>query len=627
MKQATNRTTTDEPKIGSSPEAQTGSAPVTASRNGTAATKTATHSRTDVSIPDRNDTSEKERELSGGEILIQSLLDQGVEVIFGYPGGVVLGIYDILFNTPQLRHILVRHEQAGTHAADGYARATGKPGVVLATSGPGATNTVTGITNAMMDSIPLVVLTGQVASNLIGNDAFQEADIIGMTRPITKHSFLVKEVSELADAIRDAFYIATSGRPGPVLVDLPKDMLFTKATYRKREPRTSLPSYQPRVNGDRNQIRKAAELIRVAEKPLLYVGGGAIAGEAHREVRELARKCRIPVTTTLMGLGAFPETDPLSLGMLGMHGTWYANMAIQSCDVLIAVGARFDDRVTGRVADFSPLSRKIHIDIDPSCINKNVHVEVPVIGHVKPVLRDLLEMVEPVDTTRWMNTIRQWQKDHPLRYEPRDHEIAPQYMMQEISRVTGGEAIVSVDVGQHQMWAAQYYRFNHPRSWLCSGGLGTMGFGFPAAMGAAVAYPDRQVWCISGDGGFQMTSMELATAAGYGIPVKIVIMNNGSLGMVRQWQQMFFGGRYSHSILRESNPDFVRLAESYGAVGMRAETPSELRDVLQKAYAITDRPVVMDVRVTPEECVYPMIPPGAAVHEQVDTPWPVQPEK
>lgn len=565
-------------------------------------------------------------ELNGGEILVRSLLDQGVDTIFGYPGGVVLGIYDTLYKTPELRHILIRHEQGGTHAADAYARATGKPGVILATSGPGATNTVTGIATAMMDSIPLVVLTGQVASSLIGNDAFQEADIIGMTRPVTKHSFLVKSVDSLANAIRDAFFIARSGRPGPVLIDLPKDMLFTRAMYQKKSPKISLRGYAPRVKGDSVQINKAAELINVAKKPLLYVGGGAITGDAHEEVIELARKCNIPVTTTLMGLGAFPESDPLSVGMLGMHGTWYANMAIQKCDVLIAAGARFDDRVTSRVDAFSPLSRKIHIDIDPSCINKNIHVEVPLVGDVKTILKALNKKVSRVDSDEWLKTIARWRKEHPLRYKSDKKIIAPQLMVEEISRVTKGNAIITTDVGQHQMWAAQYYKFNHPKSWISSGGLGTMGFGLPAAVGAAIAKPDRDVWCISGDGSFQMTSMELATAVSYDLPVKIAIMNNGYLGMVRQWQEMFYEKRYSHSFLEEKNPDFVKMAESYGAVGLRATTPDELREVLEKAHSIKNKPVVMDIRVAKKECVYPMIPPGAAVDELIDTPLPVEPK-
>jgi acetolactate synthase I/II/III large subunit len=558
-------------------------------------------------------------EMTGGEILINALIDQGVEVVFGYPGGVVLGVYDVIYKTPKFNHILVRHEQAGTHAADGYSRATGKTGVVLATSGPGATNTVTGIATAFMDSIPMVVFTGQVPSSMIGNDAFQEADIIGITRPITKHSYLVKDASELGDVIKEAFYIAESGRPGPVVIDLPKDMLFSKGTYSKSSTKSYRGSY--RINEDNKKaIKEAADLIATAKKPLIYAGGGVVTGNAWEDLRTLAYKTNIPVTTTLMGLGTFPESHPNSLGMLGMHGTWAANMAIQECDVLIAVGARFDDRVTGRVADFATKSKKIHIDIDPACINKNVEVEVPIIGDVKKILPDLIELVQEIDTSEWMVVINKWRSDHPLRYLKRKDEIAPQYMIEKISEITSGDAIIVTDVGQHQMWAAQYYKYNHTRSWITSGGLGTMGFGFPAAMGAAIGCPDRTVFCITGDGGFQMTAMEIATAVDQKVPVKVAIMNNGYLGMVRQWQELFYGERYSHSHLEPSNPDFVKLAEAYGAVGLRATTPKELDEILKIAMEIHDRPVIMDIHVTQKENVYPMVPPGAAVHEMVDTP-------
>ena len=558
-------------------------------------------------------------EMTGGEILINALIDQGVEVVFGYPGGVVLGVYDVIYKTPKFNHILVRHEQAGTHAADGYSRATGKTGVVIATSGPGATNTVTGIATAFMDSIPMVVFTGQVPSSMIGNDAFQEADIIGITRPITKHSYLVKDASELGDVIKEAFYIAESGRPGPVVIDLPKDMLFSKGTYSKSSTKSYRGSY--RINEDNKKaIKEAADLIATAKKPLIYAGGVVVTGNAWEDLRTLAYNTNIPVTTTLMGLGTFPESHPNSLGMLGMHGTWAANMAIQECDVLIAVGARFDDRVTGRVADFATKSKKIHIDIDPACINKNVEVEVPIIGDVKKILPDLIELVHEIDTSEWMIVINKWRSDHPLRYLKRKDEIAPQYMIEKISEITSGDAIIVTDVGQHQMWAAQYYKYNHTRSWITSGGLGTMGFGFPAAMGAAIGCPDRTVFCITGDGGFQMTAMEIATAVDQKVPVKVAIMNNGYLGMVRQWQELFYGERYSHSHLEPSNPDFVKLAEAYGAVGLRATTPKELDEILKIAMEIHDRPVIMDIHVTQKENVYPMVPPGAAVHEMVDTP-------
>jgi acetolactate synthase-1/2/3 large subunit len=557
--------------------------------------------------------------MTGGEILIRSLIDLDVDTIFGYPGGVVLGIYDMLYKIPELRHILVRHEQGGTHAADGYSRATGKVGVVLATSGPGATNTVSGIATAFADSIPMVVLTGQVPTNMIGNDAFQEADIIGITRPITKHSFLVKDASSLPQSLADAFMIAKSGRPGPVVVDLPKDMLFSKTTYHKPVPRESARRVTlPQFDNLARRIDEAVALVDEARKPVLYVGGGVILGEAHEELRALAMKCNIPVTTTLMGLGAFPESHPLSLGMLGMHGTWYANTAVHECDLLIAVGARFDDRVTGRLADFSPHSKKIHIDIDPACLNKNIIVDVPLVGNVKHILPEITSRASKKDHAAWNGYLDSVKRAHPLKFEQPGDTIMPQRVIQQISEVTNGEAIVTADVGQHQMWTAQYYQFNHPRSWINSGGLGTMGFGFPAALGAAVGCPNRTVVAIVGDGGFQMTPWELTTAVHHKIPVKIAILNNGYLGMVRQWQQLFYGRRYSHSHLEPSNPDFVKLAEAYGAVGMRATHPDEVRPTLEAAMRVTDRPVVMDFVVKQEENVYPMIPAGMSYYDMVE---------
>ncbi|MDZ7261872.1 MAG: biosynthetic-type acetolactate synthase large subunit [candidate division KSB1 bacterium] len=555
--------------------------------------------------------------MTGSEILIQSLLDEGVDTIFGFPGGAVIGIYDVLYRTPQIRHILVRHEQGATHAADGYARATGKPGVVFVTSGPGATNTVTGIATAYMDSIPIVVFTGQVPSAMIGNDAFQEADIIGITRPITKHSYLVKDVNQLAQIVREAFYIATTGRPGPVLVDLPKDMLVSKAVY-QRPKKPQIRGYNPVTRGHYQQIAKAAHLISQAKRPLIYAGGGVISGNAAAELTELAIKGNIPVTTTLTGLGAFPEDHPLALKMLGMHGTWYANMAICECDVLIAVGARFDDRVTGRLDKFSVNSKKIHIDIDPACIAKNVPVDIPIVGDVKHVLPQLTQMIQRPDTNGWCETINQWKKEHPLRYRNRSDQIMPQFVVEKISELTRGEAIIVTDVGQNQMWTAQYYQFKHPRSMLTSGGLGTMGYGFPAAVGAAIGCPGRIVFCITGDGGFQMMCQELATAVYYRIPVKVAILNNGYLGMVRQWQNLFFESRYSHTYLQPSNPDFVKLAESYGAVGLRVERPEEVLPALKEAMKITDRPVVLDFIVAAEENVYPMVPAGAALYEMIE---------
>jgi len=555
--------------------------------------------------------------LTGAEILVKTLLDLDVDTIFGYPGGAVLGIYDTLFQHPELKHILIRHEQGGTHAADGYARAKGKPGVVLVTSGPGGTNTVTGIATANMDSIPMVVFTGQVASGMIGNDAFQEADIIGITRPITKHSYLVKDVNDLEESIREAFHIASTGRPGPVLVDLPKDMVMSKGVYTgKRE--VSIPGYKPVIRGHNSQIAKAAEILSKAKRPLIYAGGGVLLSDAAAELTALAEKTNIPVTTTLMGLGGFPEGKPQSLGMLGMHGTWYANMAMTECDVLLAVGARFDDRVTGRLDGFSPNSRKIHIDIDPSCISKNVEVEVPIVGDAKLVLPELTQMMKKPSVDQWWKTLITWKKEHPLKVPESNEVIYPQRLIEQISEVTHGEAIMVADVGQHQMWLAQHYQFNHPRSMLSSGGLGTMGYGFPAAMGAALGCPDRTVFCVTGDGGFQMTAFELATAVENKVPVKIAIMNNGYLGMVRQWQELFFEKRYSHSVLHQSNPDFVKLAESYGATGFRVKTPDEVMPTLKKAMEINNGPVVMDFLVAPEENCYPMVPAGAALNEMVE---------
>jgi acetolactate synthase-1/2/3 large subunit len=556
------------------------------------------------------------RLMTGAEIFVRSLIEEGVDIVFGYPGGAVIGIYDALHDISDIKHILTRHEQGAVHAAEGYAKASGKPGVALVTSGPGATNTVTGIADAYMDSIPIVVFTGQVALKLIGNDAFQEADIVGITRPITKHNYLVRDVNELAATIKEAFYVATTGRPGPVLVDLPKDVMASK-THFDYPKKVVMRSYNPHVQGHTKQIVKAAELINKAKRPVLYVGGGTILSNASEELKTLAQKTRIPVTTTLHGLGSFPENDELAMGMLGMHGTWYSNTAVNYCDLLIAVGARFDDRVTGNVDAFAAEAKKIHIDIDPSAISKNVKVDVPIVGDVKHVLRDLLPLVQTLDTKDWLQTIRQWKEEHPLRYRNGKH-IRMQYVIQRIGEITNGNAVIVSDVGQHQMWAAQFFKYIHPRTHITSGGLGTMGFSLPAAMGASFARKDIPVISLSGDGGIQMNIQEFATCVEYKIPIKIFILNNGYLGMVRQWQELFWRRRYSQ--VKMSSPDFVKLADAYGCAGFRAVQKDEVDDVLAKAFAINDGPVVVEFKVVKEDNVYPMMPAGMTWKELMDVP-------
>ncbi|MBF8296535.1 MAG: acetolactate synthase, large subunit, biosynthetic type [Bacteroidetes bacterium] len=559
------------------------------------------------------------RMMTGAEIFVRCLIAEGVEVVFGYPGGATIGIYDALVDLSDIKHVLVRHEQGATHAAEGYAKATGKPGVVLVTSGPGATNTVTGIADAFMDSIPIVVFTGQVPLKLIGNDAFQEADIVGITRPITKHNYLVRDVRELTKTIKEAFFIATTGRPGPVLVDLPKDVMAQKGVFEYPE-KVELRSYKPVTEGHPRQIKKAADLINAAKRPVLYVGGGVIQSDASDELRKLARTLQCPVTTTLHGLGAYPENDPLALGMLGMHGTWYSNVAVQYCDVLIAVGARFDDRVTGKVEAFAAEAKKIHIDIDPSAISKNVKVDVPIVGDVKSVLKKLIESIQPLETKDWLATIEQWKHEHPLRYRSGE-AIRAQYVIQKLGEITGGNAIVVTDVGQHQMWTAQFFHWVHPRSHITSGGLGTMGFSLPAAMGASFGRQDLPVISISGDGGFQMNSQEMATIVEHKLPVKVFVINNGFLGMVRQWQELFWRRRYSHVGLH--NPDFVKLAEAYGCTAYRVRQSSDVEEAIRKALAHKDGPVFVEFVVVQEDNVYPMIPAGQTVNEIIDVPEPV----
>jgi acetolactate synthase-1/2/3 large subunit len=558
--------------------------------------------------------------MTGAKILLECLKREEVQHIFGYPGGVVLDIYDELTRCPEIKHILVRHEQAAAHAADGYARASSKVGVALVTSGPGATNTVTGIASAYMDSIPIVVLTGQVPTALIGNDAFQEVDIVGITRPCTKHNYLVKDIKDLAYTIHEAFYIARSGRPGPVLVDLPKDVIQASMVPKFPEE-IKIKSYNPTYHANPRQVKRALELILSAKKPVLYTGGGIILSDAAPELTKFAETLQIPVTSTLMGLGGFPGDSPLWMGMLGMHGTYCANMAVSQADVLIAVGARFDDRVTGKLAEFAPHAKIIHIDIDPSSISKNVVVDIPIVGDCKDALAQLNDLLAAQTPQKWqegrgvwLDTVARWEKEHPLTYAFSDTVIKPQFVVEKLYELTKGEAYITTEVGQNQMWAAQFYRFKRPRQLMTSGGLGVMGYGFPAAMGVQTARPDATVIDIAGDGSIQMNIQELITVVENKLPVKIAILNNSFLGMVRQWQQLFYDRRYSSTPM--TAPDFVKLADAYGAVGLRATKPQEVEPVIKKALA-TPRPVIMDFRVEPEECVMPMVPAGKAMHEML----------
>jgi len=560
------------------------------------------------------------KKMTGAEIFLECLKREKVKDIFGYPGGVVLDIYDELTRHPDIHHILVRHEQAAAHAADGYARASAKVGVALVTSGPGATNTVTGIASAYMDSIPIVVFTGQVPTALIGNDAFQEVDIVGITRPCTKHNYLVKDVKDLAYTIHAAFHIARSGRPGPVLVDLPKDVIQAR-TVPDFPKEIKIKSYQPTYHANPRQVKRALEMILNAKKPVLYTGGGIIMSSASEELRKFAEFLQIPVTSTLMGLGGFPGDNPLWMGMLGMHGTYCANMAISETDVLIAVGARFDDRITGKLSEFAPHAKIIHIDIDPSSISKNVVVDIPIVGDCKDALQQMNNQLKEKEAqdwaavrAPWLDTVKDWEKKHPLTYAWSDTVIKPQYVVQKLWELTKGEAFITTEVGQNQMWAAQFYKFKRPRQLMTSGGLGVMGYGFPAAMGVQVAQPGATVIDIAGDGSIQMNIQELITVVENDLPVKIAILNNSFLGMVRQWQQLFYEKRYSSTPMRA--PDFVKLAEAYGAVGLRATKPEEVEPVIKKALE-TPKPVIMDFRVEPEECVMPMVPAGKAMHEML----------
>ncbi len=560
--------------------------------------------------------------LSGGDMVAQALEDEGVELIFGYPGGAVLHIYDALFKRSKIPHILVRHEQAATHAADGYARATGKPGVVLVTSGPGATNAITGIATAYMDSIPMVILSGQVPSDKIGEDAFQETDMIGVSRPIVKHSYLVKRAIDIPDAIKKAFYLATTGRPGPVVVDIPKDITNPLEKFEYSYPKkVKLRSYTPATRGHTGQIKKAVGLLLAAKRPVIYAGGGVVQGNGSALLTQLARELNFPITNTLMGLGAFPGSDRQFLGMLGMHGFYEANKAMHDADVVLAIGARFDDRVTNTTSKFCPGAKIIHVDIDPTSISKTVPADVPIVGPVDSVLSDMLELIHEArkdggDVDRaalanWWKQIDEWREYWGLwtkpRYDVNSPLIKPEAVIEALYRVTKGDAYITSDVGQHQMFAAQYYRFDKPRRWINSGGLGTMGFGFPAAMGVKLAFPDADVACVTGEGSIQMNIQELSTCTQYNVPVKIINLNNGYLGMVKQWQDMQYEGRYSHSTYEDSLPDFVKLVEAYGHVGIRVDKKADLEGALKEAFALKNRLVFLDIHVDPHEHVYPML--------------------
>ena len=561
-------------------------------------------------------------ELTGAEIIIESLKAEGVEFVFGYPGGAVLHIYDAFDKQEAVQHILVRHEQGATHAADGYARATGKPGVVLVTSGPGATNAVTGIATAYMDSVPMVVITGQVPKPLIGNDAFQEVDSVGITRPVVKHNFLIKDVRDVAMTFKKAFYIATTGRPGPVVIDIPKDITADKTDF-SYPAEIKMRSYNPTVKGHIGQIKRAIDVILSAERPMIYTGGGVILGNASEQLRSFTRGLGYPITNTLMGLGAYPASDKQFTGMLGMHGTYESNMAMHNCDVLIAIGARFDDRVTGNLEKFCHDATIIHIDVDPASISKNVKVDIPIVGEVAQVLEDMNKALEKAEKKpnalalgKWWAQINEWRSQDCLKYDRDSELIKPQYVIEQLHEVTGGKAIVTCDVGQHQMWAAQYYGFDEPRRWINSGGLGTMGFGMPAAMGVQFAFPDETVVCITGESSIQMCIQELGTCRQYGLPIKIICLNNRYMGMVRQWQEFFYEKRYAMSYM-ESLPDFVALAKSYGHTGMLVDKPADVRGALEQALANKNELVFMDFITDQTENVYPMIPAGAGLNEMI----------